>query len=63
MPAAMTVPIYVHTERELDSVELLATNPVADLTDEHIGDLVDFDLSTPRARGDAAATAEPGQRR
>ena len=42
--------------------EILATNPAADLTVEHIGDLVDYDLSTLRARASAGATAGPGQR-
>jgi hypothetical protein len=43
--------------------EILATNPAADLTVEHIGDLVDYDLSTLRGRAGAGAAAEPGQRR
>jgi FMN phosphatase YigB (HAD superfamily) len=43
--------------------ETVATNPAADLTVEHIGDLVDYDLSTLRARASAGATAGPGQRR
>ena len=43
--------------------EILAANPAADLTVEHIGDLVDYDLSTLRARASAGATAGPGQRR
>jgi hypothetical protein len=36
--------------------EALATNPAADLTVERIGDLVDHDLSTARARAAAAAS-------
>ncbi len=70
--------IHVHKERELDDVEqrypadhyvlvddleLVATNPAADLTVEPIGDLVDYDLSALRASAVAGATAEPGQRR
>jgi FMN phosphatase YigB (HAD superfamily) len=43
--------------------EMIATNPAADLTVEHIGDLVDYDLTTLRARAGAGAAAEPGQRR
>ena len=43
--------------------EILAANPAADLTVEHIGDLVDYDLSTLRARASAGTTAGPGQRR
>ena len=40
--------------------ETLAANPAADLTVERIGDLVDHDLSPPRAR--AAAGAPPADR-
>jgi hypothetical protein len=43
--------------------EILAANPAADLTVEHIGDLVDYDLSILRARAGAGAAAGPGQRR
>ncbi len=43
--------------------EILATNPAADLTVEHIGDLVEYDLSALRARAGAGAAAEPGHRR
>ena len=39
-----------------------ATNPAADLTVERIGDLVDFDLSTRRARASGVA-AGPGSGR
>jgi haloacid dehalogenase-like hydrolase len=39
--------------------ETLATNPAADLTVERIGDLMDHDLSTPRARAAAGAAAGP----
>jgi hypothetical protein len=40
--------------------EILATDPAADLTVERIGDLVDFDLSTLRARASAGVAAGPG---
>ena len=43
--------------------EILATNPAADLTVERIGDLVDFDLSTRRARASAGVAAGPGSGR
>ena len=43
-------------------VEILATNPAADLTVERIRDLVDHDLSTLRARA-GAATAGPASGR
>ena len=43
--------------------EILTTTPAADLTVEHIGDLVDYDLSTLRGRAGAGVAAEPGQRR
>ncbi|HKX01531.1 MAG TPA: hypothetical protein VJX71_03470 [Methylomirabilota bacterium] len=43
--------------------ETVATNPVADLTVEHIGDLVDYDLSTLRARAPAGVAAGPGNGR
>ena len=43
--------------------EILATNPAADLTVERIGDLVDYDLSTPRARASAGVAAGPGSGR
>jgi hypothetical protein len=39
--------------------ETLATNPAADLSVERIGDLMDHDLSTPRARAAAGAAAGP----
>src|SRR6266446_4453775 len=39
--------------------EILATNPAADLTVERIGDLVDYDLSTLRARAGAGVAAGP----
>jgi FMN phosphatase YigB (HAD superfamily) len=39
--------------------EALATHPPADLTVERIGDLMDHDLSTPRARAAAGAAAGP----
>jgi len=65
--------IYVHKERELDDVEqrypadhyvlVDDTNPAADLTVERIGDLVDFDLSTLRARASAGVAAGPGSGR
>jgi FMN phosphatase YigB (HAD superfamily) len=42
--------------------EILATSPAADLTVERIGDLVDHDLSTLRARA-RAATAGPARGR
>lgn len=38
-------------------------NPAADLTVEHSGGLVDYDLSTLRGRAGAGVAAEPGQRR
>jgi hypothetical protein len=41
---------------------LLTTSPAADLTVERIGDLVDHDLSTLRARA-GAATAGPASGR
>jgi hypothetical protein len=40
--------------------ETLATNPAADLIVECIGDLVDYDLSTLRARAGARGAAGPG---
>jgi hypothetical protein len=43
--------------------DTLATNPAADLTVERIGDLVDYDLSTPRARASARVAAGPGSGR
>ncbi len=43
--------------------DTLATNPAADLTVERIGDLVDYDLSTLRARAFARAGAGPGSGR
>jgi hypothetical protein len=43
--------------------ETVATNPAADLTVEHIGDLVDYDLSTLRARASAGVAAGPGNGR
>jgi len=43
--------------------EILATNPAADLTVERIGDLVDVDLSTLRARACAGVAAGPGSGR
>jgi hypothetical protein len=43
--------------------EILATNPAADLTVERIGDLVDFDPSTLRARASAGVAAGPGSGR
>ena len=43
--------------------ETVATNPAADLTVEHIGDLVDYDLSTLRARASAGVPAGPGNGR
>lgn len=43
--------------------ETVATNPVADLTVEHIGDLVDYDLSTLRARASSGVAAGPGNGR
>ena len=39
--------------------ETLATNPAADLTVERIGDLMDHDLATLRARAAAGAAAGP----
>ena len=42
---------------------ILATCPAADLTVERIGDLVDYDLSTLRARAFAGAGAGPGSGR
>jgi len=43
--------------------EILATSPAADLTVERIGDLVDHDLSTLRARAGAGAAAGPASGR
>jgi len=43
--------------------ESLATSPAADLTVERIGDLVDHDLSTLRARAGAGAAAGPARGR
>lgn len=43
--------------------EILATNPAADLTVERIGDLVDVDLSTLRARASAGVATGPGRGR
>ena len=43
--------------------EMLDTNPAADLTVERIGDLVDYDLPTLRARAGAGAAAGPGSGR
>jgi FMN phosphatase YigB (HAD superfamily) len=42
--------------------ETLATNPAADLSVERIGDLMDHDLSTPRARAAAGAVGPAGGR-
>jgi hypothetical protein len=42
---------------------LLTTSPAADLTVERIGDLVDHDLSTLRARAGAGAAAGPASGR
>ena len=43
--------------------ETVATNSAADLTVEHIGDLVDYDLSTLRARASSGVAAGPGNGR
>ena len=43
--------------------ETVATNPAADLTVEHIGDLVDYNLSTLRARAYSGVAAGPGNGR
>jgi FMN phosphatase YigB (HAD superfamily) len=43
--------------------ETFATNPAADLTVERIGDLLDYDLSTLRARAFTRAAAGPGSGR
>jgi len=43
--------------------ETVATNPAADLTVEHIGDLVDYNLSTLRARASSGVAAGPGNGR
>ena len=43
--------------------EILATTPAADLTVERIGDLVDVDLSTLRARASAGVAAGPASGR
>jgi hypothetical protein len=40
--------------------ETVATNPAADLTVEHIGDLVDYDLSALRARASSGVAAGRG---
>jgi hypothetical protein len=54
---------YVLVDDKLRIVAIVSTNPAADLTVEHSGDLVDYDLSTLRGRADAGVAAEPGQRR
>jgi hypothetical protein len=43
--------------------ETVATNPAADLSVEHIGDLVDYNLSTLRARASSGVAARPGNGR
>ena len=60
---ARVTTVFPRPGHDAHDPEILTTTPAAELTVEHSGGLVDYDLSTLRGRAGAGVAAEPGQRR